>query len=116
MPGRDRTGPMGQGPVTGRGAGFCTGYDSDSFIKGAGYGAGRRFGMGRGLCYERGGGGRGFRRFGGYGFSPLRMQGYPQTPSMTKEDEISFLKSQADKLTWSQKEIEKRLNELEKEG
>jgi hypothetical protein len=44
------------------------------------------------------------------------MQGYPQTPSMTKEDEISFLKSQADKLAWSQKEIEKRLNELEKEG
>jgi hypothetical protein len=35
---------------------------------------------------------------------------------MTREDEISFLKSQAEKLVQSQKEIEKRLNELEKEG
>jgi len=25
MPGGDRTGPMGQGPMTGRAAGYCTG-------------------------------------------------------------------------------------------
>ena len=25
MPGRDRTGPIGAGPMTGRGLGFCTG-------------------------------------------------------------------------------------------
>jgi hypothetical protein len=116
MPGRDKTGPMGQGPVTGRGAGLCTGFDSERFAKGAGYGAGRRFGMGRGLCFDRGGGGRGFRRFGGFGFSFRGIQGYPQASAMTREDEISFLKSQAEKLVQSQKEIEKRLNELEKEG
>ena len=26
MPGRDRTGPMGMGPMTGRGMGYCTGF------------------------------------------------------------------------------------------
>jgi hypothetical protein len=27
MPGGDRTGPRGMGPMTGKGAGYCTGYD-----------------------------------------------------------------------------------------
>jgi len=35
---------------------------------------------------------------------------------MTKEDEIRLLKSQSDELVRSQKDIERRLNELEKEG
>ncbi len=35
MPGRDGTGPMGEGAGSGRGAGPCTGY-------GRGYGGGRR--------------------------------------------------------------------------
>jgi hypothetical protein len=37
MPGRDGTGPLGKGPMTGRGAGFC----------GAGRRAGGGFGRGR---------------------------------------------------------------------
>jgi hypothetical protein len=43
MPGRDRTGPMGQGSGTGRGAGDCGG-----FSRGRGFGRrrGRRFGAG----------------------------------------------------------------------
>jgi len=27
MPGGDRTGPIGAGPMTGRGAGYCAGYN-----------------------------------------------------------------------------------------
>lgn len=44
MPNRDKTGPMGQGPVTGRGFGPCG--------KGKGQGFGFRLGRGfaRGLC------------------------------------------------------------------
>ncbi len=38
MPNRDKTGPAGQGPATGRGFGLCG--------KGRGFG----FGFGRGLC------------------------------------------------------------------
>ncbi len=40
MPGLDRTGPFGMGPMTGRGFGFC--------------GRGIRRGMGRGFAYRRG--------------------------------------------------------------
>jgi len=86
MPGFDGTGPMGQGPMTGGGRGFCampyTGYGpyrhgfqapyypstgmhpfySRPFC-GSVFGAGRGglpWGGGRGRCF---GGGRGFRRW-----------------------------------------------------
>ena len=39
MPGFDKTGPMGMGPMTGRGFGLC----------GLGLGWRKRFGMGRGM-------------------------------------------------------------------
>ena len=39
MPGGDRTGPLGQGPVTGRGMGFCRGFGG-GFRRGPGYGRG----------------------------------------------------------------------------
>lgn len=55
MPGRNGTGPMGAGPMTGRGFGFCTGAAP-------GYGTGR--GLGLGLGWRRGCGyGRGYGRF-----------------------------------------------------
>ena len=46
MPRGDRTGPMGAGPMTGRGVGFCAGYDvpgymNSSFERGFGRGFGR---------------------------------------------------------------------------
>ena len=53
MPGRDGTGPMGAGPMTGRGFGICTGANAVR------YGAGRGMGLGLGL---------GCRRGFGYGF------------------------------------------------
>ncbi|NLB34585.1 MAG: DUF5320 domain-containing protein [Elusimicrobia bacterium] len=66
MPRGDRMGPMGQGPMTGRGAGYCAGYPSPGFMNvgpgGGGPGYGRGFGAGRGF-----GGRRGFRAGGGFG-------------------------------------------------
>jgi hypothetical protein len=79
-------------------------------MKGTGRGMGRGYGFGRGL-----GRGRGFGR--GWGFTPNfqgYIPGYPWMPQMSKEDEIKILKSEADALKRSQKEIEKRLGELEK--
>lgn len=48
MPGGDKTGPMGMGPMTGRGMGCCAGYMAPA--------TGRGFGRGRGLnrCYHAG--------------------------------------------------------------
>lgn len=62
MPDGDRTGPMGNGPMSGRTSGFCAG-DQSTYIAGQGCGfgsgAGRRnrFGGGRGQCRRAGWGG-----------------------------------------------------------
>ena len=53
MPGRDGTGPMGLGAMTGRGAGYCGGRGA---AQGVGRGLGRGFRGGRGA--GRGGHGR----------------------------------------------------------
>ncbi len=61
MPRGDRTGPNGAGPRTGRGLGYCNGYQSAGFTHG--FGAGYGYGPGRGMGYGRGAGyGRGFYR------------------------------------------------------
>lgn len=61
MPRGDRTGPEGMGQRTGRGLGYCSGYQSAGFTRGQGAGfgfgnaggrgggRGRGFGMGRGF-------------------------------------------------------------------
>lgn len=117
MPRGDRTGPTGQGPFTGRGLGNCKGFDSPGFTKGMGAGMGRGGGMGRSMGYG-GGFGRGAGYGRGWGFNapyPVNTPAYPWMNSMSREDEIRLLKSEADALRRSQKEIEKRLGDLEKE-
>ncbi|HUW57233.1 MAG TPA: DUF5320 domain-containing protein, partial [Planctomycetota bacterium] len=59
MPGGDRTGPMGMGPMTGRAAGYCAGYGvpgTMNAVPGRGFpGWGRGFGAwGRGRGRGRG--------------------------------------------------------------
>ncbi|NMC51591.1 DUF5320 domain-containing protein [Candidatus Kuenenbacteria bacterium] len=43
MPRLNKTGPMGQGPLTGRGMGLCGGGMGRGWGFGGGYGYGRRF-------------------------------------------------------------------------
>jgi len=68
MPGRDRTGPTGRGPMTGQGAGPCAGAGAGvpqgrGWGRGSGMGFGGARGAGRGAGFGRGaGGGRGWRR------------------------------------------------------
>jgi hypothetical protein len=108
MPQGDRTGPMGQGPRTGRVLGFCSGYDTPGYAKGFGGARGRGFGFGRGR-------GRGMGHNYGLPFTGF-SQSFPWTQSVSKDDKIKLLKSQAESLRRTQKDIEKRLNELEKEN
>lgn len=62
MPGGDRTGPWGIGPMSGRGAGFCAGSEgSGSSDPVPGRGFGMRFGRGRGY-WGRGFHGGGWRQ------------------------------------------------------
>jgi hypothetical protein len=79
-------------------------------MKGPGRGMSRGYGIGRGFGRGRGIGHR-------WGFAPNfqgYMPGYQWMSSMSREDEIKMLKSEAETLKRSQKEIEKRLGELEK--
>ena len=65
MPARDKTGPTGQGPSTGRGAGPCVPGPGYGFGPGPGFGRGFGSGWGRGMgCGWGMGQGFGFgRRF-----------------------------------------------------
>jgi hypothetical protein len=84
MPRGDRTGPMGFGPMSGRGMGYCAGSTGPGFMSpGPGFGFGRVFGFGRGrgrgMGFGRGRGWRqaGFGRLCGYPYPPGMPYGYP---------------------------------------
>jgi hypothetical protein len=81
MPGFDRKGPEGKGPMTGRKMGYCGGNKPDTDVpRGRGFGRGEGFGAGRGLGRGLGRGfgrgqGRGLGRgFGGRGLGYGRRQ------------------------------------------
>ena len=120
MPGGDRTGPMGTGPMTGRGAGFCAGYGAPGYANPApGRGFGMGFGRGRGFWGRGfGGGGRGYRHWFYATGMPgwMRGGGYPavyQEP--TPEMEKQALKDQANALQSELEAVKKRLSEIETE-
>ena len=109
MPGGDRTGPAGMGPMTGRAAGFCAGYAMPGYsnpVGGRGYwGRGSRMGRGRGL-------GRSFGWSGATGSYPANTF---FAPTVTNEQEIKGLKQQAEFLQNSLGQINERIGQLEKE-
>ncbi|MCD6307770.1 MAG: DUF5320 domain-containing protein [Candidatus Latescibacteria bacterium] len=117
MPGGDRTGPSGFGPMTGRAAGFCAGYPSPGYSSSqGGMGMGRGRGGGRGF-------GRGFRR-GGVGAYPSPAPTYvnpapfyqePYLPQVgTASGELGALRSQAEILSRTLEDIGKRIESLER--
>lgn len=129
MPGGDRTGPMGYGLMTGRGAGFCAGYSVSGFanpVPGRG-GFARGWGMGRGggwgrrnWFYATGLTGRQRAAYGHSpyeGFAPYVMPfaaPYYPPSALSKEDELNELKYQAEYLEDSLEGVKKRMAELEK--
>lgn len=113
MPGGDRTGPMGMGPMSGRAAGYCAGYGVPGYMNPA---FGRGFGMGFGRGRGFGGGGRGWRHCFYATGVPGRMRagGYAvpfQKPSPELEKQV--LKNEADLLQSQLDSIKQRLTEIE---
>ncbi|MEJ2307079.1 MAG: DUF5320 domain-containing protein [candidate division WOR-3 bacterium] len=118
MPGGDRTGPLGMGPMTGRAAGYCAGYGVPGYInpipgrgffgRGRGWfgrGMGRGFGRGRGMGYFAGG-------FPGYGYYGTPVPTY--APELSPEEEITLLKEDAEVLKQQLKELQGYIDTLEK--
>jgi len=96
MPQGDRTGPNGQGPMTGRGMGFCSGSNTPGYMNSeSGRGMGRGFGRGRRF---------GFRQ----GFVQPQVQ--PQV--ITEAQEKEMLKQELEAIKAEQSEIEAQLKKL----
>jgi hypothetical protein len=105
MPGGDGTGPMGQGPMTGRAAGLCAGYPHPGY---AAPGFGRGYGRGRILGF-----GRGFWRRG----SRFWIRDYIGTPynQLSTNDEKTYLEQMVNNLKDELKAVKDRLQEISKE-
>lgn len=107
MPGGDRRGPWGQGPMTGRGAGFCAGNAMPGYMNACGRGFFR--GVGRG---------RGFRRWffatGLPGWMRLGRPSPEDTSHYAGEDDASMLRNRSEILSRELEEIRMRLSEIEK--
>lgn len=128
MPAGDRTGPLGMGPMTGRGAGYCSGYGMPGWsnpMPGRGFGRGGMWGGARG---GRGGGGGwrhrnwfyatgvpGWARFGAgpaWGYGP----GVTADATPTAEQELATLRQQAEWLREQLDAIAQRMAEIGNEG
>lgn len=112
MPRGDKTGPMGMGPMTGRGAGYCNGFATPCYANSPGFPerSGRGFGCGQG---------RGYRRmFYATGIPGWARYGHPvNTGSNTAVfDEKTFLSNQAEFLNNQLKQVNKQLSELNEEA
>lgn len=107
MPGFNGRGPVGAGPMTGGGRGFCTGsnvrtqplYDQQGFDRGYGSGRGRGYG-------------RGFRRAGGYPTENTPQNNIPDEINFA--DELDMLKAQTTEMKSVLDNILKRMGELDK--
>lgn len=105
MPGGDRSGPAGAGPMTGRGMGYCVGR--------APVAGGAR--MGRGVGYG-GGFGRGYGAGGGFGRGYGAGAGrFGPVQPMTLQDERELLRMEEQQLSRNLADIKERLARLEAE-
>ncbi len=123
MPRGNRTGPRGDGPMTGRGAGYCAGNDRPGFASSEyGRGFGRGMGQGRGMAYGRGRGfqGRGYGRGMGYdgpGFrepDPYYSRTVPVYREPSQEEEKKYLEDVVKDLEAELENVKTRINELAK--
>ena len=117
MPGGDRTGPMGFGPMSGRRAGYCAGHAVPGYTNPIGGRIGMGYGRGQGRGYGRG---RGFRRGACYGYPtyspyaaapptyPCYGPGYPYQGTMDPKQEMDLLQSEAEDIKAELEAVNKR--------
>ena len=121
MPGGNGMGPMGMGPMTGRGAGYCAGYAVPGFMNPVGGGfMGRGFGLGRGRGRGRGfgaafyatgmpgwqGAGMGYPAFGAAPVAPVAPM------AVSEDQQAAALRQQAEYFENALAEVKQRIEEL----
>ena len=106
MPGGNGMGPMGMGPMTGRGAGYCAGYGAPGYANA---------GMGRG--FGRGGGGRGWRHWfhatGLTGWQRGGMTGWRPPAAPSDQQQAQVLGGQIEQMEQALEQMRARLKELD---
>lgn len=118
MPHGDRTGPMGQGARTGRGAGFCNRYEIAGYANRGGV---YPFGGGR---HMNAGGGRGHRHWyyatglpgwvrGGRNFPGSNWNDQFVPPAISRSEELEMLKDEAGYFEEALEGIKERISSLE---
>ncbi len=105
MPGFDGTGPRGMGPMTGGGRGFCSPWGIGAALRGYGVPPA----VGYGYPYYRGAG----VPYPFYGTPTTAPGAAPFAPGMTKEQELEFLRNQAQAVKGQLEQIAARMRELE---
>ena len=129
MPGGDRTGPLGAGPMTGRAAGYCAGYAMPGYANPmGGRGGGLGFGRGGGFGFGRGGG-RGWRnQYYATGLTGWQRAAGPATATVppppeppqpapeTRQQELAGLSEQLAQATEALNALRARVEELEAKG
>ena len=109
MPRGDSTGPMGMGSMTGRGAGYCAGYNMPGYLnkaggRGCGMGFGRRNNFGS-FGRQNGGSGRRNRFFAGGLSGRTWANPDPEAEKQSLQSQVEFLQTKM-------AAIKKRLDEL----
>ncbi len=100
MPFGNSTGPAGQGPRTGRGLGYCSGYSSPGYTKP---------GFGRGFFGR--GGGRGWRNW----YYATGLPGWQRAGmSYALQQEKEMLKREKDMASEEIKVLEQQIKDIEK--
>jgi hypothetical protein len=123
MPAGDRTGPLGQGPGTGRGAGYCGGYDRPGYMNATP--ARGQWGWGRGTDDFWSRGGRGWRHrfwatgltgwmrgWGGRGWRGFFRPEAPQMEPPTREQQVSALRADLHRLEQGADQLRRHISRL----
>ena len=121
MPGGDKTGPRGEGAMTGRGMGLCAGFENPGSMNPGvnprargGSGLGRGFGRGnRGGFYATGqpGWARG-RGWDNAYFPPESHIDFPR--KATEQEEVLYLKDEVKRLNQMLEKITSQIDKLSK--
>lgn len=117
MPMGNGMGPNGQGPRTGRGAGFCNGFNTPGAYNRGGLGMGGGRGLGFGGGFGRGAG-RGIGYAGGYnaGYAGYNAGGIGFNQPVGSADYNDMLREEADILEKRISAIKDQLNKVEKDS
>ena len=101
MPGGDRTGPLGRGPMTGRAMGYCAGYPQPGYEKT--------------FCFGRGYGRRYFRRGRrGYGIFIQQDPNIQESINQPHNEIYASKKEEKEALQRTIKEFEERIKQMHK--